>query len=165
MQHSEVIAQNFEAFDPPSHFQFFWTNWLVVYLLWQKINCQQFTPGKWSGPEWAEPGGGGVSAKGHTYGWGCRAAGHAPGGSFPPSRSGTFACFTLHRSWNILSTLPVSITQFTSWHIYSPPCMDKYRLCVCVHAYVRECVCVCSCAVTSAVNPHSECHVVFSFPS
>lgn len=111
--------------------------------------------GEWSGPEWADPGGGGVPAQGHTHGRGRGAAGPTAGGHFPPSRSGTFV--TLRLPLNIPSTLhPVSIIHFTSRQTaHTVP-----------HAW-RSIAhgCVCSCAVTSAVNPHSECSVVFSFPS
>lgn len=71
--------------------------------------------GKWSGPEWTDPGGGGGSAQGYTHGRGRGAGGHAPGGSFPASRSGTCPPPPPLHLRNIPSTLhSVSITHITS---------------------------------------------------
>lgn len=46
--------------------------------------------GERCGPEWADPGGGGVTAQGHAHGWGGGASGSTAGGHLPSSGSGTF---------------------------------------------------------------------------
>lgn len=85
--------------------------------------------GEWSWPEWTDPGGSGVSAQGHTHGWGRGAAGPTPGRCLPSQRSGMFVTRTVH-SFNP-SSCQHNASCIMTYSIYSPLCMNKCRLWVC----------------------------------
>lgn len=114
--------------------------------------------GERCGPEWADPGGGGVTAQGHAHGRSGGAAGSTAGGHLPSSRSGTFVVSppSSHSSRSFSPSLrPVN----TVLHHGPPPplhppppsplpplphhpCMVECRLCVsvccCCHSRIKK---------------------------
>lgn len=109
--------------------------------------------GEQCGPEWADPGGGGVTAQGHAHGRGGGAAGSTAGGHLPSSRSGTFVVSppsspssrSFSPSLRPVNTLLHHVPLPPPLHPPPPsplpplphhPCMVECRLYVCV------CVCV-----------------------
>lgn len=114
-----------------------------------------YLSGEWCGPEWADPGGGSVTAQGHAHGRSGGVAGFTAGGGLPSSRSGMFfpslRLFFFFHSF-VLSKFPTSrfppliisllpylpLFYFLSSSMHCWVQVVGVRLCCCCHSCTKK---------------------------